>query len=196
MSDHVDDEEATVRIYGLQIGTVTENEDDLGAGRIRARIQVVHEPHGPWAWPLGTVGGGGPGQGMHVVPKIGSEVGIFFKDGDPDHPYYLAGHYGSPSDKGPETPTPVKSLSPADTVKVAAFEFGRYIVVIDDRDGHRGLVLQDKLSEDRIEHDGEKMSWVIKGTSLVLIQADGTVAIDAPIIIIGGRAVGPGPEQF
>ncbi len=203
MSDHVDNEEAEFRSYGLKIGVVVDNADPLGLGRVRMRIPHYYEPMGPWAFPLGTAGGGGgtntdgspTKQGLHIVPKIGAEVGVFFKDGDPDMPYYLAGHYGIPS-SGNETPTPVAALSASDTMKVAAFEFGRYLVVVDDREGHRGLIVQDKLSHDRIEHDGEKMSWAIKGTSLVLIQADGQITLDAPLITIGGRPVGPGPEQL
>jgi hypothetical protein len=200
MSDHVDNENATIKRYGLHIGTVADIDDrkidGRSLGRVRITIPGVHEPMGPWAWPLGTSGGGGPGQGAHVPMKVGWEVGVWFKEGDPDHPYYVAGHYGSPTGKGDETPTPIAALDPADAVRVAAFEFGRYIVVIDDREGHRGLLLQDKLSGDKVEHDGEKMSWMIKGTSALLLKADGQIDIDAPIVTIGGRPVGPGPEQL
>lgn len=197
MSDHVDDEEATIRRYGLHIGVVTDNADELGVGRVKARIPGLYEPDGPWMWPLGTLGGGGgpKPQGAHVVPQVGAEVAIWFNQGDVDDPRYMPAHYGAPDGQPNETPTPIQTLSATDAVSVAAFQFGRYIVVIDNRDGQEGLMIQDTVSEDRIQHDGVKGSWVMKGTSAVIIQADGSISIDAPIITIGGRPVGPGPEQ-
>lgn len=178
------------RILGMQIGVVADRRDPDGLGRVRIRIPTLFDPDPtPWAWPLGGGGGGGKvRQGGFVVPADGAEVAVFFKDGDPEHPYFLAANFGAPAGAR-ETPTPVKDLLPADSPDVAAFEFGDYYVQIDNRDGQKKLEVKHKVSEDAIEHNGKDMAWQIKGTSLVRIVADGQIDISAPMITINGRVV-------
>lgn len=195
MTDHIDEDDSTIRRSGLHTGTVADNKDEDGLGRVRVEIPNVHEPMGPWAWPLG--GSYGPNRSIWFPFEKGAEVGVFFKEDDPDHPYVVAGYFGDGTPDGkPDSPSPVRNLSPDESLEVAAVEFGNYIIVIDNRPGKKGLILQEKRSGDRIEHDGEKHSWVVKGTSAVIIQADGQIVLDAPLITIGGRPVGPGPEPI
>jgi uncharacterized protein involved in type VI secretion and phage assembly len=192
--DHVDDEEATIELQGLHIGVVVDNLDPDAVGKVRVRIPNICEPMSAWAWPLGAFYG--PGRGIHFPMAKGGDVGVLFREGDPDHPFFLPGNFGAPTGKPTEAPTPVRDLSPEEATQIAVIEFGRYLIIIDDRPGKKGLILQDKLSGDRIEHDGEKMSWMLKGTSAVIIEADGQIAIDAPLLTLNGRPVAAGEEPI
>lgn len=188
-----DDDETEHRIYGMQIGTVVDVTDPEGAGRIRAIIPGLHEPAGPWAWPIAGAGGGGPAGGAFVVPPVGQDVAIWFKDGDPDHPYYLPANYGTPTGKPRETPTPVRELPVAEVPLLAAFEWGTYVVVIDNRPGQRALYLRDKRTGDELQHDAELAVWRLKGSTAVFIESDGRIQLSAPTIIINERVVRTGP---
>ncbi len=84
------------RLFGMQVGYVTDRRDPDGLGRVRVCIPGLMEPYGPWAWPLGTVGGGSKNRGFFAVPEEGAEVAVFFNRGDLGEPYYLSAHYGKP----------------------------------------------------------------------------------------------------
>lgn len=42
------------------------------------------EPQSPWAWPLGTGFGGSKDHGLFGMPEGGSEVAVFFNQGNLD----------------------------------------------------------------------------------------------------------------
>ena len=179
------------RYTGLYIGQVVDRADPERLGRVRVKVPGLVEPASAWAFPLGTVGGGSDRRGFFAVPEVGAEVGVLFHQGDVDHPYYLCGHWGKP-DGATEVPEPVKSLSVADTPQVRAFETGRFLLVFDDRAGHEALVIKDKRSGDQLELDGVGMGITIKGTSALILKADGIVSIEGTTVVINGRLVLPG----
>jgi len=179
------------RYTGLYIGQVVDRADPERLGRVRVRVPGLVEPASAWAFPLGTVGGGSAQRGFFAVPQLGAEVGVLFHQGDVDHPYYLAGHWGKP-DGATEVPEPVKDLSVTDTPQVRAFETGRFLLVFDDRAGQEALVIKDKRSGDQLEFDGVGMGITIKGTSALILKADGIVSIEGTTVVINGRLVLPG----
>jgi uncharacterized protein involved in type VI secretion and phage assembly len=192
--------EATVSegegIYGLQIGYVVNDADPQRLGRVTVCIPGLVEPESAWALPLGT-GGGADRRGMFWAPDIGAEVGVLFKGGDVNAPYYLGANWGLLADeRTPEVPEPVRTMTPADASKVKALETEHYLVTIDDRPGTKSLCLQDKTSGDVIEIDGVKQGIRIKGSYAVSIQAEGIVDIDAPIVTIRKRVVLTGKDTI
>lgn len=189
-TDHDDD--TTHKRGGFDIGVVVDVNDPRGLGRIRARTPIADKS--PWALPFALAGAGGPNGGAFVVPDVGNDVVIIYKNGDPDHPYYAPANYGGPTGKPRETPTPVRDLPPAEVPRVAVFEWGSYVAVIDDRIGHRALYFRDKRTGDEIQHDGENGIWRIKGTTGVFIESDGRVQIEGATVIINGRPMREGPE--
>jgi uncharacterized protein involved in type VI secretion and phage assembly len=157
---------------------------------VRVRIPGLVEPASAWAFPLGTVGGGSDGRGFFAVPEVGAEVGVLFRQGDVDHPYYLCGHWGKPGGAS-EVPSPARAVSSGDAPKVRAFETRRFVLVFDDREGQEGLRIADKTSGDQIEFDGEAMGITIKATSALLLQANGLIRIEGTTVVINGRLVLP-----
>jgi uncharacterized protein involved in type VI secretion and phage assembly len=183
------------RYTGLYIGYVVDRVDPRCLGRVRVRIPGLIEPASAWAFPLGTVGGGAPARGFFAVPEAGAEVGVLFNQGDVDHPYYLAGHWGAPGGVA-EVPTAAGGLSKEDTPQVRAFETGRFELVFDDRGEHEALVIRDKRSGDQIEFDGVAMGITIKATSALILQADGLVSIEGTTVQINGRLILPGSKPI
>ncbi len=165
------------RFTALYIGEVVDREDPEGIGRVRVRIPGLVEPASSWAFPLGTVGGGSAQRGFFAVPEKGAEVGVFFHQGDVDHPYYLSGHWGKPDGKA-EVPEPVKDLSKEDAPKVRAFETDRFLLVFDDRSGSEKLLLKDKATEDLILIEAAT-GIRIKTAKDVMVEVEGNVVVTA-----------------
>jgi uncharacterized protein involved in type VI secretion and phage assembly len=183
------------RYTALYIGQVVDREDPEGLGRVRVRIPGLVEPASAWAFPLGTLGGGSDRRGFFAVPEKDAEVGVLFHQGDIDHPYYLAGHWGRPGGQV-EVPEPVRGLAKEEAPKVRAFETGRFLLTFDDRGGKESLVIKDKKSGDQVEFDSVAMGITIKATSALLLRADGLVSIEAPSVQINGRVVLPGSRPI
>ena len=82
-------------VHGLQIGVVTQLQDDPEADeRVQVNIPVVNaDEQGVWAR-LGTVGAGGE-RGFVFRPEIGDEVVVGFVNGDPSHPVILGSLHSS-----------------------------------------------------------------------------------------------------
>lgn len=183
------------RYTGLYIGQVVDRADPELLGRVRVRIPGLIEPASAWAFPLGTVGGGSDRRGFFAVPEAGAEVGVLFHQGDPDHPYFLCGHWGKPGG-ATEVPGAVRGLSPSATPDVRSFETARFALTFDERRGHEALRIEDKLSGDQIELDGVGFGITIKATSALLLQADGLVSIEGTTVQINGRLVLPGTKAI
>jgi len=183
------------RYTALYIGEVVDREDPEGLGRVRVRIPGLVDPASPWAFPLGTVGGGSDRRGFFSVPEKGAEVGVLFHQGDVDHPFYLCGHWGKPNGQS-EVPEPVRDLPKEEAAQVRALETGRFLLVFDDRMGKEAFLIKDKKSGDQIEFDGVGMGITIKGTSALLLKADGMVNIEGASVQINGRLVLPGPKPI
>src|SRR6185369_14508550 len=129
-----------VRYYGMQIGQVTDVTDPEGLHRVRALIPGIADPSTDWLLPL-TIGGGAPGRGGHIVPKVGATVAIFFHQGDPDgHGVYAAMNWGKPDD-GSEMPAAAKDETNAEQVQ--ALEIDNLRITVDERAGKRSFSIVD-----------------------------------------------------
>lgn len=80
------------RFYGKYRGTVINNVDPMRMGRLQVQVPDVIQLSS-WATPC--VPFSGPQQGMFVIPMIGAGVWIEFEQGDPDHPIWVGGYWGS-----------------------------------------------------------------------------------------------------
>lgn len=199
------------RFFGMYEGVVYDRDDPLGVGRVRIEIPgLMDNPASAWAWPIGMPGSGSKGQGMKWVPKVGAEVAVWFKQGDPDCPRYVSGLWGDATDEGTEVPggmqkitqnietgeTITEDLSVEDAPQVHVFETDDFRVYIDERDGSRGLTLQHKKTLDFIEYDGETFGWLVKATSGLVIDVDGLCSITAGQLQLNGRMVRTTDEKI
>jgi hypothetical protein len=174
------------RLSGFYIGYVTDRDDPEGLGRVRFCIPGLVEPFGPWAWPLGTMGGGSKDVGFFAVPKVGAEVGVLFNRGDPDFPYYLAAHWGRPNGTS-EVPVEAQKSPPDNRV----FATETFRVELDESQGGRRLQLTNKKTGDFLLFDAEDNTITIQGTTAINIRAAGAISLEAAMVMIAGRVVRP-----
>lgn len=174
------------RLLGMYVGYVTHREDPEMLGRVRFCIPGLVEPHGPWAWPLGTCGGGSKDRGMFAVPEVGAEVAVFFNQGDADEPHFLSAHWGRPDGQS-EVPEEAQR-SPPDN-RVLATETFR--IELDESEGQRKLRLTNRKTGDHLVFDAEENSITLQGTTSITIKAVGAIKLDAPHVTISGRVVRP-----
>ena len=157
-----DAEEADeLRYVGFYNGSVTDNRDPEKLGRVRINIPGLIEPQSAWAFPLGTVGGGSAQRGFYNPPDIGADVGVWFLQGEVDHPFYVTAHWGIPDER--ETPGPDLSVAPEELVKIKAFETERFLMVWDNRSSNAEWFILDKTNNDIIkisDADGIKAETV------------------------------------
>lgn len=189
--DDDDIEQLDTRLHGLYIGTVVKRDDPEMLGRIKFTIPGLVEPESPWAWPLGTVGGGSKNRGFFAVPEEGAEVGILFNQGDVDVPYYLCGHWGAP-EAGKETPEEAQKKPPDNRVfatETFRFEF-------DETKDKKAARITNLKTKDYIELDAERNTIVVSGTTAIVIHAVGAVDIRGATVQIQGRTVTPTPDPI
>ena len=171
---------------GLYIGYVTDRDDPEQLGRVRVCVPGLIEPHSAWAWPLGTSGGGSQDRGLFAVPENNAEVGVLFKQGDLDAPYYLAGHWGKPNGKS-EVPAEAQKSPPDNRV----FATTTFRIELDESSGGRRLQLTNKKTGDYLVFDAEENSITLSGTTGISIQAIGAISLSATLITINGRVIRP-----
>ena len=190
------------KFFGLQIGVVEQNDDPLGLGRVRARIPGVVQLT-PWAPPLGAPGGGTRRRGWYDPPDVGADVGVLFKNGEPDVPYYLAAAWGAP-DGHKETPGPVggyatpnhdtspgtpEDIDPKDAHLVKAYETGSWVMIFDDRPGKERFLIENKKSGDHLLLDGANHRAELRVTSLLRVVVDGILRMEGASVTVNDRPV-------
>ncbi len=174
------------KLLGMYVGHVTDRRDPEQLGRVRVCIPGLIEPHGPWAWPLGTSGGGFKDTGFFAVPEVGAEVAIFFNQGDLDAPYYLSAHWGKPDGES-EVPEEAQ-LDPPDNRVIATPTFR---VELNESKDAKKLKLTNRKTGDYLLFDAEDNSITLQGTTAITIKAVGAISLEATNITIGGRVVRP-----
>lgn len=73
--------------YGKYRGVVTNNDDPLMKGRVRARVPDVYGEHES-GWAMPSVPYAGNGVGLFLIPPVDASVWIEFENGDPDYPVW------------------------------------------------------------------------------------------------------------
>ncbi len=122
--------------YGKYRGVVTDTNDPLSIGRVRARVpDIMGDGESGWAMPC--VPFAGRGMGFFAVPATGAGVWIEFEHGDPDYPIWSGCWWGSLA----EMPAILLTPPPA-SKKVLLQTEGGHIVIIDDTPGVGGITLQ------------------------------------------------------
>lgn len=124
----------TDKFYGKYRGIVTDINDPLMTGRIRAHVpDVMGDQESGWALPCAPFGGSG--MGFFALPTVGAGVWIEFEHGDPDYPIWVGAWFGSTADM------PTELLAPPYKKTLIKTESG-HSIVLDDTPGIGGITLQ------------------------------------------------------
>jgi hypothetical protein len=81
------------RFYGKYRGTVVNNADPQRIGRVQVTVSDIPQVVSSWAMPCVPLAG--LQTGMYMIPPVGAGVWVEFEQGDPDHPIYVGGWWGS-----------------------------------------------------------------------------------------------------
>jgi uncharacterized protein involved in type VI secretion and phage assembly len=125
--------------YGKYRGVVSNNQDPLRMGRIRARVPDVYgDLESGWAMP--AVPFSGNGLGFFAVPAEGAGVWIEFECGDPDYPIWSGCWWGSAGELPPVlfAPPPPSGTDPKVLIKTK----GGHSILLDDSPGGGGITLE------------------------------------------------------
>jgi hypothetical protein len=191
------------RYYGLQRGVVTSITDPKGLHRVQAIIPGIVEPNTDWLYPL-TMGGGSPQRGGHVVPAVGSDVAIWFHQGDPQGAgAYAAAHWGLPTagteipgdvnDVGTQNPELVQSIEFPDATVANGGSGGTLRITVDERPGSRSLQILDldvnKQVQSVILLDRENRAIMLQAVSQIILKCTGAIVLQGLEVQINGRRV-------
>ena len=93
------------KYYGKYRGTVINNIDPMHLGRIQVQVAEVTGLI-PESWAMPCVPIAGTQAGIFIVPPLLSNVWVEFEHGDPRHPIWVGGFWGSIAD------VPILELAP------------------------------------------------------------------------------------
>jgi uncharacterized protein involved in type VI secretion and phage assembly len=160
------------RFYGKFRGVVTDDQDPLMQGRIRARVtDVMGEDESGWAMPAAPFGG--DGMGFFATPSVGAGVWIEFEHGDPDYPIWSGAWWGSAAELPPELLAPPYQ-------KVMVRTQGGHTITLDDTPGVGGITLETS--------SGQKISLTPLGIEI----SNGTgasIQLQGPQVSVNGGAL-------
>jgi len=160
------------QFYGKYRGTVTDIQDPLMIGRVRAKVpDVMGDLESGWAMPCAPFGGSG--MGFFALPKVGAGVWIEFEHGDPDYPIWTGCWFGSVA----EMPPPL--LAPP-YKKVLVMTEGGHSIVLDDTPGVGGITLETS--------GGQKIVLNAMGVEITSGQG-GTIKITGPQVSVNDGAL-------
>ncbi|MDQ3743677.1 MAG: phage baseplate assembly protein V [Acidobacteriota bacterium] len=157
--------------FGKYRGTVTDVQDPLMLGRVRAKVpDVMGDQESGWAAPC--VPFGGSQMGLFGLPKVGAGVWIEFEHGDPDYPVWTGCWFA-------QGEMPSELLAPP-YKKVLLKTEGGHLIVLDDTPGVGGITLQTS--------DGQKI--VLSSTGLEITSGQGgTIKITGPQVSVNDGAL-------
>lgn len=159
------DERVLARFYGKYEAVVTDVDDPLKLGRVRAHVPAVFGPEVKSGWALPCMPfGGGKDRGMLFVPEVGDSVWFEFAGGEPSRPIWVGAFWGAPSGE---------SVS-ADATEVPTNEdakAGPKLGVLKTKAGHR-IVFDDDGGVIVLAHGGDKAEVRITKSGEVIIKAE------------------------
>ena len=132
-------------------GVVTDIQDPLQMGRIRAKVpDVLGDHESGWAMPSFPMGGSG--MGFFALPKVNALVWLEFEHGNSSKPIWTGCWYGNASEVPPALMAPPYK-------KVLLKTEGGHSITLDDTPGAGGIILETsggqkiKLTSQGIEID-------------------------------------------
>jgi uncharacterized protein involved in type VI secretion and phage assembly len=158
--------------YGKYRGIVTNINDPLMIGRVRARVpDVMGDQESGWAMP--SVPFGGNGMGFFALPKVRAGVWIEFECGDPDYPIWSGCWFGSKAE------VPPVLLAPPYKKFLLKTE-GGHSILLDDTPGKGGITLETS--------SGQKV--IISATGIEIDNGRGaSIKLTGPQVSVNGGAL-------
>ena len=162
------------RFYGKYRGLVTDNQDPMGIGRLRATVpEVLGEVQSGWALPCAPYAG--TGAGFYAIPPLGAGVWIEFEAGDTSRPIWAGAWWATA-----EVPMDEQATPSQPTTKILRSDFG-LLIALDDV--AQTITISDGAGVNLIQVK------VVQGT--IEVKSAVRVVLEAPIIQHGQGAAHP-----
>ena len=143
--------------FGKHRGTVVDNKDPLGLGRIKASVpNVTGEGDSGWAMPSSPLAG--PGIGLWAVPPEKAKVWIEYEEGDVSHPIW-SGCFWARGEVPHE----------ATQSEVLVLKTNACTVVLDDRPDHAGVTIETAEMKIVLGRDGV---MITNGTATIEVAGN------------------------
>ncbi|MEC4811804.1 MAG: phage baseplate assembly protein V [Scytonema sp. PMC 1069.18] len=165
----------TNRIYGVVIGTVTNNQDPDNLGRIKVTFPWLNDrDEGYWAR-LATPMAGGD-RGIYFLPEVHDEVLVIFEHGDVRFPYIIGALWN-----GQGRP-PTNNDDGKNNIRLIKSRSG-HLIRLDDTDGKERIEIIDKSGNNSLVFDTQNNTVTINSAQdLTLFAPKGTLKLEAQSI--------------
>jgi len=162
-------DQMTTRFYGKYRGLVTDNQDPLNLGRIKANVpEVLQDTPTGWALPVAPYAG--DGVGVYTVPDSGAGVWIEFEAGDVSRPIWSGCWWGDnqlPKDESGSDTKPSRKIIRTTDGLLLAFNDGGKTISLSDSSGDN--ILKFEVQQGQITlHAGTKV--VVEAPQLELVK--------------------------
>jgi uncharacterized protein involved in type VI secretion and phage assembly len=166
--------------YGKYRGRVTDNQDPLGRGRIRAHVPAISDKDLTWAEPCTPFAG--PKVGWYAIPPLGANVWIEFERGEPDYPIWSGCFWGSgdPETMPPEATAPEIKVLQTDKLALALDDQEvRLTVKLETEAGEMKLV----MDKDGIVLTADQVTLTVSQDKIELKKAPATIEVAEAITL-------------
>ena len=161
------------QFFGKYAGTVDQNIDPYGKGRLLVKVPAIFGDGTVWALPC--VPYAGSGVGFFAMPPVGADVWVEFEAGDPGSPIW-SGCYWKDNNSAPVFFSPV-----ADKKKMLKTE--NCTLTLDDTPGLGGISIEYKTQTGTLKID-------IKPEGIEITNGlQATVKLEGPKVSINGSAL-------
>ncbi len=146
--------------YGKYRGRVSDNQDPLGRGRIRARVPAISDKDLTWAEPCTPYAG--PKVGWYAIPPPGANVWIEFERGEPDYPIWSGCFWGS----GDPEIMPPEATAP----EIKVFQTDKLALALDDKEVRLTVKLETEAGPMKLVMDKDGIVLTADQVTLTISQ--------------------------
>jgi hypothetical protein len=138
------EESQASRFFGKFRGLVTDNQDPLSLGRIKARVpEVLNDVETGWALPAAPYAG--DGVGVYTIPAPAAGVWIEFEAGDVSRPIWTGCWWGTgqlPKDETGSATTPDRKIIRTQQGLLLSLDDAGKTITLSDSDGNNLIKFQ------------------------------------------------------
>lgn len=165
------------QFYGKYRGTVLNNDDPLGVGRIQVGVPDLAMA-GASSWAMPCVPIAGEQMGSYFVPPIGADVWVEFERGDLDYPIWVGGFWSATAD----VPGSARGGDAGRTSVVLQTTAQHSISISDLPDATGGIVLKSPAGASIVVNDTG--IYINNGKGASIVMTGPTVTINDGALVV------------
>jgi len=169
------------RLLGVVVGTVTNNQDPDGLGRVKVKFPWLSDEDES-AWARVAVLMAGHQRGTYFLPEVDDEVLVAFDHGDPRFPYVLGALWN-----GQDKP-PADNEDGHNNRRLIQSRSG-HVICLNDEEGSETIEIIDKSGQNKIVIDtAENAIAITSDKDITLSAPQGTITLEAKSLTLKASA--------